>query len=267
MSNSEAFDGPWARLRRMTPARVGLGRTGDGLPTARLLEFQAAHALARDAVHQPLDADALADQLCSQPHLMVRSQAPDRAAYLQRPDLGRRLHPDDATALSAMNCPSGGRHDGYGAVIVLADGLSARALHDHGAPLLRALLPHLEGWELAPIVIARQARVALGDDVAAALNARMVLMLIGERPGLSAADSIGAYLTFNPRPSVTRDADRNCVSNIRPDGLPLAVAADTIAFLMKEAQRLKLTGIGLKADRPPALTSTEASPAALMSPR
>ena len=132
MSDNEAFDGPWARLRRMTPARVGLGRTGDGLPTARLLEFQSAHALARDAVHQPLDADALADQLCSQPHLMVRSQAPDRATYLQRPDLGRRLHPDDATALSAMNCPSGGRHDGYAAVIVLADGLSARALHDHG---------------------------------------------------------------------------------------------------------------------------------------
>lgn len=244
----------WAGLRRFTAARIALGRTGDGLPTARLLEFQAAHAQARDAVHQPFDAEALADQLCSQPNLTVRSQAPDRATYLQRPDLGRQLHPDDATALTAMRCAGGQGHDGYDGVIVMADGLSARALHDHGGALLHVLLPHLAGWELAPIVIARQGRVALGDAVAAALNARMVLMLIGERPGLTAADSIGAYLTFAPKPGITRDAERNCVSNIRPDGLPLAAAADTIAFLMKEARRLKLTGIGLKEDRPPELT-------------
>lgn len=246
---------PWAGLRRFTAARIALGRTGDGLPTARLLEFQAAHAQARDAVHQPLDAGSIVDQLCSQPNLTVRSRAADRATYLQRPDLGRQLHPDDATALAAMCCAGGQGHDGYDGVIVLADGLSARALHDHGAALLHVLLPHLAGWELAPIVIARQARVALGDDVAAALNARMVLMLIGERPGLTAADSIGAYLTFAPKPGITRDAERNCVSNIRPDGLPLAAAADTIAFLMKEARRLKLTGIGLKEDRPPELTA------------
>jgi ethanolamine ammonia-lyase small subunit len=257
MSNGtfdSAFD-PWANLRRFTPARIALGRTGDGLPTDRLLEFQAAHALARDAVHQTFDAEGLADQLCSLAHVIVRSQARDRATYLQRPDLGRKLDEVDKASLSAMNCPSKGSHDGYDAVIVLADGLSARALHDHGAALLRLVMERLAGWNLAPIVIARQARVALGDDVAAALNARMVLMLIGERPGLTAADSIGAYLTFQPKPGVTRDAERNCVSNIRPDGLPLPVGADTIGFLMNEARRLKLTGIGLKEDRPPELTN------------
>lgn len=257
MSNSNfdsTFD-PWANLRRFTPARIALGRTGDGLPTDRLLEFQAAHALARDAVHQPFDADGLADQLGNLAHMIVRSQAPDRATYLQRPDLGRKLDEADKASLSAMNCPSKGSRDGYDAVIVLADGLSARALHDHGAALLQVMIERLAGWDLAPVVIARQARVALGDDVAAALNARMVLMLIGERPGLTAADSIGAYLTFQPKPGVTRDAERNCVSNIRPDGLPLPVAADTISFLMSEARRLKLTGIGLKEDRPPELTN------------
>ncbi|MDG5497709.1 ethanolamine ammonia-lyase subunit EutC [Niveispirillum sp. BGYR6] len=256
MSNGtfdSAFD-PWANLRRFTPARIALGRTGDGLPTDRLLEFQAAHALARDAVHQPFDAEGLADQLCSLANVIVRSQARDRATYLQRPDLGRKLDEVDKASLRAMNCPSKGSHDGYDAVIVLADGLSARALHDHGAALLRLVMERLAGWNLAPIVIARQARVALGDDVAASLNARMVLMLIGERPGLTAADSIGAYLTFQPKPGVTRDAERNCVSNIRPDGLPLPVGADTIGFLMNEARRLKLTGIGLKENRPPELT-------------
>lgn len=246
---SDHFD-PWSNLRRFTPARIALGRTGDALPLARLLEFQAAHALARDAVHQPFDADRLADALADHPTLLVRSQAPNRATYLQRPDLGRRLHPDDLALLSGMRCQGQGPKTSYDAVIVLADGLSARALHDHGKALVDELLPRLAGWDIAPLILARQARVALGDDVAAALNAAMVVMLIGERPGLSAADSIGAYLTFNPQPGVTRDAERNCVSNIRPDGYAPALAADLIAWLMAEARRLKLTGIGLKQDRP-----------------
>lgn len=245
---------PWADLRRFTPARIALGRTGDALPTARLLEFQAAHALARDAVHQPFDADALADALTDHPTLVVRSQADGRAAYLQRPDLGRRLHADDAARLSGMRCHGQGPQKSYDAVIVLADGLSARALHDHGAALVAELLPRLAGWDLAPLILARQSRVALGDDVAAALNAAMVVVLIGERPGLTAADSIGAYLTFAPRSGLTRDAERNCVSNIRPDGYALPPAADLITWLMEEARRLKLTGIGLKQDRPAALT-------------
>lgn len=245
---------PWSHLRRFTPARIALGRTGDALPVARLLEFQAAHALARDAVHQPFDADGLAEALADHPTLIVRSQASDRATYLQRPDLGRRLNEADATLLSGMRCHGQGPKKAYDAVIVLADGLSARALHDHGKALLDALLPRLAGWDLAPVILAGQARVALGDDVAGAVNAAMVLMLIGERPGLTAADSIGAYLTFAPKPGITRDADRNCVSNIRPDGYALDAAADLIAWLMAEARRLSLTGIGLKQDRPLELT-------------
>lgn len=248
----DTFD-PWAGLRRFTQARIALGRTGDALPVARLLEFQAAHALARDAVHQPFDAEGLADTLSDHPTLLVRSRAPDRASYLQRPDLGRRLHDDDLALLSGMRCQGQGPKKSYDAVIVLADGLSARAMHDHGKTLVDELLPRLAGWDVAPLILARQARVALGDDVAAALNAAMVVMLIGERPGLTAADSIGAYLTFSPQPGVTRDAERNCVSNIRPDGYSPALAADLIAWLMAEARRLKLTGIGLKQDRPPAL--------------
>lgn len=246
---NDRFD-PWSNLRRFTPARIALGRTGDALPVARLLEFQAAHALARDAVHQPFDADGLAEILADHATLTVRSQAADRATYLQRPDLGRRLHPDDQARLSDLRCHGQGPKQAYDAVIVLGDGLSSRALHDHAKALLDELLPRLDGWDLAPIVLARQSRVALGDDVAAALNATMVVMLIGERPGLTAADSIGAYLTFAPQPGITRDAERNCVSNIRPDGYTPALAADLIAWLMAEARRLKLTGIALKQDRP-----------------
>lgn len=230
---------PWAELRRFTPARIALGRSGDGLPTARMLEFQRDHALARDAVHQPFDPERVAVNLSGIETIQVRSQAPDRAAYLQRPDLGRRLDP-----ASARGLPPGPVE----AVIVLGDGLSARAVHDHGAALVRALLDRLGGWTLGPVVLAHQARVALGDHVAAACGAAMAVMLVGERPGLSAADSLGAYLTWNPRPGRTMDSQRNCVSNIRPDGFPPDAAATLIAGLMGEARRLKLTGVELKAD-------------------
>jgi ethanolamine ammonia-lyase small subunit len=205
-------DDPWAPLRRSTPARIGLGQAGDGLPTARLLEFQAAHAAARDAVHLPFDPDAV-------------------ATYLRRPDLGRRIDPDDLAALAATG---GGPFD---AAIVVADGLSARAVHENAAPLAVALAGLLAGWRLAPVVLVRQGRVAAGDAVAAALGAGMVAVLIGERPG------------------ETRDSERNCVSNIRPAGLPVPAAAERIARLMGEARRLGLTGIALKDDTPPALAA------------
>jgi ethanolamine ammonia-lyase small subunit len=242
-------DDPWAPLRRSTPARIGLGQAGDGLPTARLLEFQAAHAAARDAVHLPFDPDAVGRALDPLPWRIARSRAPDRATYLRRPDLGRRIDPDDLAALAATG---GGPFD---AAIVVADGLSARAVHENAAPLAVALAGLLAGWRLAPVVLVRQGRVAAGDAVAAALGAGMVAVLIGERPGLSAADSLGCYLTHAPRPGETRDSERNCVSNIRPAGLPVPAAAERIARLMGEARRLGLTGIALKDDAPPTLAA------------
>jgi len=233
---------PLETLRDATRARVALGRAGDALPTARLLELRAAHAAARDAVHTPLDVDALAAELGGDP-LRVTSAASGRAEYLQRPDLGRRLA--DGTELER------GGHD---VVIVLADGLSPQAVHAHGVPMARALTARLDGWRIAPVVIATQARVALGDEIAAAIGARSVVVLVGERPGMSSTDSLGIYFTFDARRG-RRDSERNCLSNIRPPhGTGYAAAATTTAMLMAEARRLGLSGVGLKAD--PALTGT-----------
>jgi ethanolamine ammonia-lyase small subunit len=238
---NELQNDPWTLLRRHTRARIGLGRAGDSLPTVRHLEFQLAHARARDAVHQPFEPDRVRAQLTGLPTVPLRSQAYDRATYLQRPDLGRRLNPDDAAALQPGE---------YDAAFVIADGLSARAVHDHAAPMLHAILARLTDWRIAPIVLCEQARVAVGDEIGALLGARMVAILIGERPGLSAADSLGIYLTYDPRIG-RRDSERNCLSNIRPpDGLGYAEAAHKLAFLMNEARRLRLTGIGLKDDLP-----------------
>lgn len=234
---------PWGGLRRYTDARIALGRVGASLPTDEVLKFGLAHAMARDAVHAALDPAALERSLaplalaCREVH----SQAPDRASYLLRPDLGRMLHPDAAAGLRALN-------SSCDLAIVLADGLSAIATQAHAAPLLEALLPLLHpAWTLAPLVIARQARVALGDDVGEALHARLVLVLIGERPGLSSPDSLGAYLTFNPRRG-RNDAERNCVSNIRPAGLGYDEAARKISWLIGEALARQLTGVELKDD-------------------
>jgi ethanolamine ammonia-lyase small subunit len=232
---------PWASLRRFTPARIGLGRTGDAPPLGAVLDFQLAHARARDAVHASLDPDALRADLAGVPLCCVRSQAPDRATYLRRPDLGRRLHPDCLAELPP------GRWD---AVFVLADGLSATAVQRHAASLLRATLRRLPGWRIAPVVIATQARVALGDEIGEALGASLCAVLIGERPGLSVADSLGIYLTHAPCRG-RRDSERNCISNIhRSGGLPPERAAEKLAWLMTEALRLRLTGIGLKDDQP-----------------
>jgi len=233
-------DDPWQVLRGATRARVALGRAGDGLPTARWLEFRAAHAAARDAVHSPLDPDVVRaglreHGLGDSELIEVRSAAPDRATYLQRPDLGRQLA--DGTEL-----PPGD----VDLAVVLADGLSPRAVHAHAPALTAALLERLPGWSVAPLVLAHQARVALGDDVGAALGARLVVVLIGERPGLSSADSLGVYLTWAPRRG-RADSERNCLSNVRPPhGLGYAQAAGTLAVLLGAARELEASGVVLK---------------------
>lgn len=232
---------PWTLLRRATRARVGLGRAGDGLPTAENLRLAAAHAAARDAVHTPLDAAAVARALAPRESLLVHSAAADRAEYLQRPDLGRRLAEDSVATLRAAAPP-----EPADLTVVVADGLSARAVHDHAGGVVDALLPRLGGWTTTPVVIAEQARVALGDEVARELGSRMVLVLVGERPGMSSPDSLGAYLTWAPRPG-RADSERNCVSNVRPpDGLAHDAAAEILATLMGEAFRRGLTGVELK---------------------
>lgn len=222
----------WQDLRRFTPARVALGRVGNGVPTAAHLAFQADHAAARDAVQASLDVAALRHDL-ARPAPHVRSQAEDRPTYLRRPDLGRRLHVE-TEIVPQPGCFA----------IVIADGLSALAAQRH-APGLIAALKH-DG----PVLIATQARVALGDEIGARLEAEAVLVLIGERPGLSTADSLGAYLTWQPRIGCS-DAERNCVSNIRPDGLPIAEAALRLIWLIGAMRRLRLTGVALKDDSPP----------------
>ena len=230
---------PWALLRAATRARIGLGRAGDALTTAAVLALAGDHALARDAVHDALDVPALQARLADREVLTVASAAPDRAAYLQRPDLGRRLSGASRDAL---------RPGPYDVVFVLADGLSARAVHDHAVQTLSATLEHLDGWSVGPVVLATQARVALGDEVGALLGARCVVVLIGERPGLSAPDSLGAYLTWDPRPG-RRDSERNCLSNIRPpQGQSTVRAAATLAQLLNEARRRELSGVELKDD-------------------
>jgi len=247
---------PWAELRRHTPARIALGRAGAALPTHELLRFAAAHAQARDAVHVALDVPALQADLANTgwASTVVHSRAPDRHTYLRRPDWGRRLAPDSADLLQAS---AAGPVD---LAIVLGDGLSAVALQHHALPLLQGLQAALAGGlTLAPAVIATQARVALGDEVGALLQARLVLVLLGERPGLSSPDSLGAYLTHAPQLGC-HDAQRNCVSNIRPAGLPPAVAAQRLAWLATEALRRRLTGVGLKDDSALALLRGQAAP-------
>ncbi|MGX7730575.1 ethanolamine ammonia-lyase subunit EutC [Rhodococcus sp. 2H158] len=229
----------WAPLRSATQARIGLGRAGDGLPTARVLEFRAAHAAARDAVHQPLDVPALAtdvERLGLGAPIVVTSRVSDRGEYLRRPDLGRL--PEDLSAVPGTGADVG---------VVLADGLSPRALAEHGVALLEAVVAALpRHLSVAPPVIATSARVALGDHVGAALGVRTLLVLIGERPGLSVADSLGVYLTHEPRPG-RADAERNCVSNIHPpEGLGYAAAARVVAGLVDGARRLGRSGVDLK---------------------
>ena len=230
----------WPSLRQLTAARIGLARSGASLATGPTLDFRLAHARARDAVHAPLDATRLLADLAplGLPMLAVASAAQDRARYLMRPDLGRRLAPD-ATAVLA---PHAGAYD---LAVMIADGLSARAVQVHAAPLLAAALPHLADWCLAPLVVVRHGRVAIGDAVAAALGAPCVAILIGERPGLTAPDSMGAYLTWQPAAQTT-DAERNCISNIRPEGIGYADAAQKLIALLRAIRARRVSGVRLK---------------------
>lgn len=242
MSDGITQQDGWVALRRLTAARIGLPRSGASLATAPLLQFALAHAQARDAVHEALDEDRLAADLgaLDQPVLKVVSAVADRQQYLMRPDLGRRLG-DGAEAVLA---PYGGPHN---VVFVVADGLSARAVQAHAAPVLRDVHDALraEAWRAAPLVIARHGRVAIGDEIAARLKAEAVVVLIGERPGLTSPDSMGAYLTWLPQPTTT-DADRNCISNIRPDGIGYADAAFKIVALLNAMRARQLSGVLLK---------------------
>lgn len=244
------FASPWQALRRFTPARIALGHTGISQPTAAQLDFQLAHARARDAVHQALDADALRQAIAAAwpeapPALLTHSAAADRGVYLQRPDLGRRLDAASCAALTAL--PALPQTAGHDLAIVVADGLSALAVATNVAPFLGALRGRLAGeaWSLAPPTIVLQGRVAVGDEIGALLGARMVVMLIGERPGLSSPDSMGVYLTWAPRVGLT-DESRNCISNVRPGGLRYDEAVHKLHYLLSEARRRELTGVALK---------------------
>ncbi len=248
---------PWQQLQGLTRARVALGRAGVSLPTREVLRFGTAHAQARDAVHTALDVDLLAGELQADGFktLAVRSQAADRATYLRRPDYGRRLAP----ASSGQLAENGKNH--WPArprlAIVVADGLSSLATSSHTRAFLAALRAHIPDLAEQPLLIATQARVALGDEIGHALGAEQVVVLIGERPGLSSPDSLGLYLTAGPRPGLT-DAQRNCISNVRPEGLPYAEAARKLAFLIDGARRLGRTGVDLKDDSDaPALAPAE----------
>ncbi|OCS47012.1 ethanolamine ammonia-lyase subunit EutC [Ralstonia pickettii] len=239
---------PWSRLRAFTDARIALGRVGNSQTTDAVLAFGSAHAQARDAVHLPLEVDGVVAELESAGFttLSVHSAAADRAQYLRRPDLGRRLDDASRAALAAAR-PA----QPCDVVFVIADGLSALAAQSHGVPLVRAICERLPvDWSIGPVVIARQSRVALGDDIGGLLGARQIVMLIGERPGLSSPDSLGIYLTYAPRVGRS-DAERNCISNVRPAGLAYDHAATKLVFLLRGALALGRSGVELKDDTPP----------------
>ncbi|MGZ8271908.1 MAG: ethanolamine ammonia-lyase subunit EutC [Methylophilus sp.] len=234
---------PWTQLKSFTRARIALGRVGSSLPTKEVLDFGLSHAMARDAVHLALDVNALATQIESLglQTLQVHSRAPDRASYLLRPDWGRRLNADSLALLQSIK-PT----QTIDLLIVVGDGLSSLAVERHVVPLLAEIQPLLPiDWKLGPVVIASQARVAIADEIGELLGARMVAMLVGERPGLSSPDSLGVYLTYAPKLSYS-DANRNCISNVRPEGLNYPGAAKKLMWLAREAMRIKVSGVALK---------------------
>lgn len=243
--HSPVTDDPWGDLKQLTSARIALGRAGGSLPTSEWLAFKLAHAKARDAVHCQFDTRRIeqAFEKLGTESVTVDTMAANRMVYLQRPDLGRRLSEESQAIIRR-------RSGAFDLAIIVCDGLSAAAAHAQIPPLASLLLVQLQAdhWQLAPIVIARFGRVALEDEIGALIGAGIALMLIGERPGLGSPDSLGAYLVYQPKPENT-DADRNCVSNIRPEGLDHQQAADAIVYLLNESRRRKISGIDLKDER------------------
>ncbi len=252
-SNGKVVHNPWSDLRRFTDARIGLGRAGISLPTSEMLAFQLSHAQARDAVSFPLDINQMKNSLGvltpRTPILHLHSQAVDRVSYLQRPDLGRKLSKKsqdillDFMAEQKQTTPLN-----YDLALVVVDGLSSLAVQKNAHPFISELLAQLgknQQLKLAPITLVEQGRVAIGDDIGELLNAQIVMVLIGERPGLSSPDSLGLYLTWAPKTGLN-DACRNCISNIRPAGLSYEEAARRAVYLVREAKKLKLTGVNLK---------------------
>ena len=246
MPDDQSLADPLLALRTLTAARIALGRTGISLPTAAQLDFQYAHAQARDAVHLPFDHAGLSAQLAAQGRasLLLHSAASDRHSYLQRPDLGRRLAAESAQQLREHSAANPG---GVDLAIVIADGLSALAVHRHSLALLARIeeQARAEGWSLAPVLLVEQGRVAVADEVGELLAAKMVVILIGERPGLSSPDSLGVYFTYMPKVGLT-DAYRNCISNVRLEGLSYATATHRLLGLMREACVRQLSGVDLK---------------------
>lgn len=247
MSNSNKpaiADDPWHSLKQFTPARIALGRAGMSLPTRACLDFQLAHALARDAVNIPMDFSGLEQRLNLEGYqtLTLQSQAENQSVYLQRPDLGRLL---SASALVCLQRSASIQTD---AVVVIADGLSSKAIENHAESFLRMLLPELQanGYQLPPLCLVKHGRVAIGDAVAEHYAARLCIVLIGERPGLSSPDSMGIYFTYQARSGLSTDADRNCISNIHKNGLSYEQALKKLLFLIKKSEELQLSGINLK---------------------
>lgn len=252
--NHLIHEDPWHKLRQFTQARIGIGRVGTSIPTEELLRFQLSHAQAMDAVHVPLDEQQLVETMATRstltpylPALSLHSQADDRLTYLQRPDLGRKL---SESSIERLKNHADEHAKPYDLAIVIADGLSSYAISNHATPFIEALIEQLQkdnknSWQIAPLCIVHQGRVAVGDDVGEAINAKEVLVLVGERPGLSSPDSLGLYLTWHPHRG-TEDSLRNCISNVRPQGLPYQAAAMKCFYLLAESRRLKLTGVGLK---------------------
>ncbi|MBA35510.1 MAG: ethanolamine ammonia-lyase [Oleispira sp.] len=255
-NESHTVSNSWHVLREYTAARIGLGRAGISVPTKHLLDFQLAHAQAQDAVHLPLDTQQLIRDI-ELPLITVHSQVTDRSHYLQRPDLGRRLNSE---SVAELKLHAAVEDDPYDLVIVIVDGLSSFAIQKNAAPLLQQLTQRLSEHallktseknkavsicRLAPIVIVEQGRVAVGDEIGELLNAKSVLVFIGERPGLSSPDSLGLYLTWAPKVGLT-DESRNCISNVRPEGLVYSEAVNKILYLLNEAHQRQLTGVNLK---------------------
>ena len=251
---------PWKFLGRWTPARIGLGRTGGSLPASEALEFRLDHARARDAVHHTFAFNALAEKLENSfglPVLRLKSQAENRTIYLQRPDLGRRLDPESVSILQTQKPPQ----KPFDLVILITDGLSSIAVEQGVIPLLEVLLPRLQsaGFHLAPLCLIQQGRVAVQDEVGQNLGARIALSLIGERPGLKAPDSLAAYFVHDPKVGRS-DADRNCISNIRPAGLHPEEASDKLLYLLNRARELGFSGVQLKDEMPGALPGSQSGP-------